>query len=172
LLDDVLSALDGSTEQLIIDRLLANGTGLFRKMNTTVILAGHAWRPMPLADTILVLNEDGTTKACGKWEDLRQSGVLNEDFIKSTLSKNQPQASEDGTRNEKKLSKPLEKIINGPSENDIADLNRQTGDIALYGYYARTIGWKISLGFSTAVAINSLATFFPRKLFFYFLPSY
>ena len=41
LLDDVLSALDTVTEQLIIDRLLG-AKGLLRGLGTTVVLVGHA----------------------------------------------------------------------------------------------------------------------------------
>ena len=41
LLDDTLSALDGATEEAVLERLLGE-TGVFRKLQTTVILAGHA----------------------------------------------------------------------------------------------------------------------------------
>ena len=41
LLDDVLSALDAGTEELVVDRLLGK-TGIFRKMGSTVIFATHA----------------------------------------------------------------------------------------------------------------------------------
>lgn len=41
LLDDVLSALDSTTQSIIVERLLGPG-GLFRKLGTTVVLATHA----------------------------------------------------------------------------------------------------------------------------------
>lgn len=41
LLDDVLSALDGKTEELVVDRLLGPH-GLFRELKSTVILITHA----------------------------------------------------------------------------------------------------------------------------------
>jgi ATP-binding cassette subfamily C (CFTR/MRP) protein 1 len=41
LLDDVLSALDNTTESLIVERLLGPD-GILRKLGTTVVLATHA----------------------------------------------------------------------------------------------------------------------------------
>ena len=41
LLDDVLSALDARTEELIVDRLLGS-QGILRKIRSTVILVTHA----------------------------------------------------------------------------------------------------------------------------------
>lgn len=43
LLDDVLSALDGKTEEMIVQRLFG-ADGLFRKLGTTVVLVTHASR--------------------------------------------------------------------------------------------------------------------------------
>lgn len=43
LLDDTFSALDSATEEAIIERLLGR-TGLFRKLQTTIVLVGHACR--------------------------------------------------------------------------------------------------------------------------------
>ena len=40
-LDDVLSALDATTEGLVVDRLLGK-TGIFRRLGSTVVLATHA----------------------------------------------------------------------------------------------------------------------------------
>jgi ABC-type nitrate/sulfonate/bicarbonate transport system ATPase subunit len=43
LLDDVLSALDATTEQSVVDRLLGKA-GIFKRLGSTVILATHAGR--------------------------------------------------------------------------------------------------------------------------------
>ncbi len=40
-LDDILSAIDAATEQLVVERLLGQ-KGLFRKLGSTVILATHS----------------------------------------------------------------------------------------------------------------------------------
>ena len=40
-LDDILSALDASTEELIFERLLGKN-GVFHRLKSTVILATHA----------------------------------------------------------------------------------------------------------------------------------
>lgn len=44
ILDDILSSIDSQTEELIIVRLLGKN-GLFRRLDTTVVLATHASKP-------------------------------------------------------------------------------------------------------------------------------
>ena len=109
---------------------------------------------MHLADNIIVLTKDGHLRAQGKWNDLRSRGVLNDDFIKSRQSlDSEPSA-------EKVKSAP--KALKGASANDIADLQRQTGDISLYLYYGKTIGSKMSSGVLASVAFCAVAQYFPR----------
>lgn len=116
---------------------------------------------MPLADNIIILDAQGSLKTQGTWDTLRKCGVLTDDFLRSSSQNGSEQvkAAQDDTTS---IPKPIAKILKGPSENDIADLQRQTGDLSLYGYYAATIGWKLSLSLVVAVILTSLAQFFPR----------
>ncbi|KAK3367203.1 ABC transporter [Lasiosphaeria ovina] len=62
ILDDVLSALDATTERHIVDNLLGP-KGLFKELGTTVLLITHATQHLPLADLIIVL--DATDEITG-----------------------------------------------------------------------------------------------------------
>lgn len=57
-LDDIFSAIDSRTEEKVVERLFG-ASGLFKQLNSTVILATHAVKHLPLADNILVLGADG-----------------------------------------------------------------------------------------------------------------
>jgi ATP-binding cassette subfamily C (CFTR/MRP) protein 1 len=51
----------------------------------------------------------------------------------------------------------------GVVQNEIGDLTRKTGDMAVYKYYFKSIGWASIFGFIGTSAIFAFATYFPRK---------
>ncbi|KAK3319199.1 ABC transporter [Apodospora peruviana] len=59
ILDDVLSALDATTERHIVDNLIGP-KGLFKELGTTVLLITHATQHLPLADHIIKITNTGT----------------------------------------------------------------------------------------------------------------
>ena len=46
MLDDILSALDGKTEKLVVERLFGP-EGVLRKLGVTIILVTHSSEPLP-----------------------------------------------------------------------------------------------------------------------------
>ncbi|KAK0616876.1 ABC transporter [Immersiella caudata] len=70
ILDDVLSALDATTERHIVDNLIGP-YGLFKGLGTTVLLITHATQHLALADHIIILDENGGIAEQGSWDELR-----------------------------------------------------------------------------------------------------
>jgi ATP-binding cassette subfamily C (CFTR/MRP) protein 1 len=51
----------------------------------------------------------------------------------------------------------------GPTQDDLLDLTRRTGDIAVYKYYAKSIGWDYSIMFMAANIAFAFTYSFPRE---------
>ena len=154
LLDDVLSALDSKTEQLVVDRLLG-AEGLFRKLGTTVLLITHTTRHFHLVNHIMVLGTDGQMAQQGEFEDLRnQKGYINSLVLQSSHS-----ADETSTSVIEDLQK---KPFPEAKKDDLMDLTRKTGDFAVYGFYFRSVGLFSALGCLGCVIVSTFMGTFPR----------
>ncbi|KAF4624451.1 hypothetical protein G7Y89_g13720 [Cudoniella acicularis] len=151
--DDVLSAIDARTEKLIVERLFGT-TGLLRRLNSTIILATHAVHHLSLADKVIVLGADGRIAEQGTFEMLRtQNGFVSKLLQNPELlaSKSHSELeTKDGPK--QKQSTTVAKVLRGATANDVADLTRQIGDLSVYKYYLKSIGWKVVL----ANAISTL----------------
>lgn len=179
-MDDVLSAIDGKTEALVVERLLGK-SGLFRKLGSTVILASHTGKTLsqtssyvttnntpvkhlPLADNILILGADGSIIEQGTFEDLR---TRNSDSIKSIINQEQSQLPQ--TADPSYQEEVLENEASAPvkpkptTESETTDLTRQIGDMSVYGYYLKSIGWRIALVNVVTALVWTLGSNFPRK---------
>ncbi|KAL1961481.1 hypothetical protein VTN77DRAFT_1838 [Rasamsonia byssochlamydoides] len=126
ILDDVFSAVDMKTEQTLVERLLGKD-GLFQKSGSTVILATHTVRHLSLADHIVVLGPDGRVVEQGSFESLKSKDA----FIKEMLDKLTTDSADIEDSNQSKVS-PGKKMIKTPTDDDVADVSRRTGDIAVY----------------------------------------
>ncbi|KAI5920739.1 putative ABC transporter [Camillea tinctor] len=132
LLDDVLSGLDGNTEQAIVQNLLGP-SGLFKQLRTTVIIASNSAQYYHLADQIVVLG-DRTVKDMGTWQELQDHGVNIPKIIEKIHM-----SQESGAGPSKQFAKARSQLQAKDEAEE--DLVRQTGDLALYGYYFRFVGW-------------------------------
>ncbi|KAI8633828.1 putative ABC transporter [Xylariaceae sp. FL1651] len=132
LLDDVLSGLDGSTEQAVVYNLFGTA-GLYRQLHTTVILVSNSSQYFHLADQIVIMSEGGIHKE-GCWEDLQGEFTAIAKFTIDGQSR-----SETSTI----LSSDLSRLNAQLRAKDGAelDLPRCTGDFSLYSYYFSFIGW-------------------------------
>jgi ATP-binding cassette subfamily C (CFTR/MRP) protein 1 len=155
LLDDTLSALDSKTEQQVVDRLLGP-KGLLRQLKTTVVLVTYSTRHLHLADAIVALTRDGTIAQQGTFEELRDQ----EGYVKNLLLGTEQSIAE--TRPTAKLTKKKKPPIKGITANDVSDLTRKTGDIAVYKYYFRTVSLLGVFCFLTSTAIFVFTQFFPQ----------
>ncbi|KAI2473576.1 ABC transporter [Annulohypoxylon bovei var. microspora] len=146
ILDDPFSALDGRTENQIVENLFGR-EGLFRKLGTMVLLISNSTQHFRLADEVVVL-ENGHIKERGKWSELTSKDPGISKII----------ASENG---ENKAIVPDQSGLlpqQQRSHDDIAlDSKRKTGDSTLYGYYINAAG----LGnFGLMVACIASTSFF------------
>jgi ATP-binding cassette subfamily C (CFTR/MRP) protein 1 len=147
ILDDVLSALDKTTESHIVDNLLGP-KGLLKELGTTVLLITHAGRccygsdkpsiqadfadalavqHLPLADQIIILRENGKIAEQGSWDDFRAKA----DYINRLVLEERHGHSEsatDGSDSRGKSVIPAAKKM----VPTMTDATRKTGDIRLY----------------------------------------
>ncbi|EMC91438.1 hypothetical protein BAUCODRAFT_39613 [Baudoinia panamericana UAMH 10762] len=147
LVDDALGGLDASTSRHVFDDCFGIN-GICRDQGMTVLLATHAVQYLGQADHIIALTHDGAIAEQGSFADLQQhKGYVYELYLKGGQT-----GSSDRT------AAPADDIIPAkpsPSADDAQqDLARRTGDMAVYGYYARSLGWE----YGTVVVITA-ATF-------------
>ncbi|KAL5315383.1 hypothetical protein ACEPPN_016250 [Leptodophora sp. 'Broadleaf-Isolate-01'] len=126
ILDDVLSALDSTTEMKVVEQLF-DPSGLFKEMGTTVLLITHATHHLSLADHIIVLNEDGAIAEQGSWEGLRK----NAGYISQVILKKKHAMSTTAGGSAKKHDEIRQSRATKPDPN-MQESTRRTGDITLY----------------------------------------
>ncbi|OCK89464.1 putative multidrug resistance protein [Cenococcum geophilum 1.58] len=156
LLDDVLSALDSKTERLVITNLLGP-QGLFRKFKSTVVLITHSTRHFHLADHIAVLNKEGKISQQGNFDELK----VQDGYVKSLLLDTY-HGIEEAAPATKPTSKRKRPAIKGVTPNDVTDLTRKTGDIAVYKYYFKSISKFGAVCFLSCTALFVFTQFFPQ----------
>ncbi|KAF2429831.1 ABC transporter [Tothia fuscella] len=161
--DDPFSGLDRATEDQIVEQLFSI-KGLLRRQQVTVVLSTHALRHLPMAETIIVLNEAGRIAEVGTYEDLVAQGNL------ATLL---PEASGFHRTRTEGMTGSERSIDNRPPksqkrEAEVTDKARQRGDLAIYHHYFTTIGLVYAVPFVIlGVALGFLWTFPPIWLKFW-----
>ncbi|KAK0104754.1 hypothetical protein ONS95_005024 [Cadophora gregata] len=154
IIDDVFSGLDASTEDHICASLLGKD-GLFRSMGITVLLATHAVQRLGFADHIVALDSTGHVIEQGSFQNLRSAGGYVQSLASKLKSEGTAKASETGN-----VASPKVVSTSADGELDIAEdeLNRQSGDIAVYKYYFKATGWPNTVAFFGSVVIFGVAT--------------
>ncbi|KAJ5163601.1 ABC transporter integral membrane type 1 [Penicillium coprophilum] len=155
LLDDVMSALDAQTQEMIIQRLLSHD-GIFRQLGTTVVLTTHNSRHLGIADSVVSLTSDGRV-------DLQTTGIeaiRNQNFWQARKYSD-PQIQDD---NNKPNDHSSIMASNSDPINDIENMDRtrQIGDLSVYYYYARTVGPVLCALFLVGHALLAFAENFPQ----------
>ncbi|TIA11583.1 putative multidrug resistance protein [Aureobasidium pullulans] len=133
LLDDAFSALDAKTERLVFDRLLSK-QGLFKKNNTTVILATHAVQYLHAADHIIALSKDGLLVEQGSFHQL----MAKQGYIRNL-------AVEVGSRSNHEdlivtAEGPVRAMTESGSQDKSSASDRRLGDFSVYKYYGHFAG--------------------------------
>ncbi|KAK6448017.1 hypothetical protein FP744_10004267 [Trichoderma asperellum] len=127
-LDDPFSALDGNTENAVVDNLLGPN-GWFKKKNTTVFLVTNSAQHFHIADEILVL-EKGRIISRGSWDELKTT-LSNLSKFRFAQTDKRPEA----------ISRAAKSISQTSTEAE-NDLYRKTGDFSLYSYYLKSAGFR------------------------------
>ncbi|KAH8653767.1 ABC transporter [Xylariales sp. PMI_506] len=147
ILDDVLSALDATTEAHIFTNLMGS-KGLFKELDTTVLLITHSTRYLPQADYILVLGENNNIVEQGTWDELRsEAGYISQIVLREVHHESQKR--DDRADTSLLTQTPPENV-----DNSMGDLTRKTGDIMLYSYYLSAIGTRKLLALVISLTIN------------------
>ncbi|KAB8290460.1 hypothetical protein EYC80_010891 [Monilinia laxa] len=139
ILDDVFSGLDAETEDQVFKRLFGR-QGLFRELGTTILLVTHAVHRLAYSDYIITLDQSSQIIEQGTFEHLK----INGGYVENLASRHR---SEDDNPEEKNMDKTTQKrnpFVTAESDDfldEVADLNRQTGDASVYHYYFASIGW-------------------------------
>ncbi|TVY44056.1 ABC transporter [Lachnellula occidentalis] len=158
ILDDVLSGLDAETENRVFHNLLGRH-GVLRKQCTTVLMASSSVKRIPYADHIICLQGDGRISEQGTFKDLNAA----EGYVSSFALSPPEWHFEPETPLKLFDEKAKESILVAPEElkpND-DDLSRRTGDIAVYLYYIKAVGWIPTLIFVIAISAFIFCLSFP-----------
>ena len=167
ILDDVLSGLDMDTEQRVFHSLLSQD-GLLRRHGATSILASSSSKRLPFADHIVVLNEEGQIAEQGSFQELNAAGGYVSSFelqpadwtAKSTDMKNLDQVLAMTTT--AKLVYPTLPPSKESTETTEFEANKRTGDLAIYIYYAKSVGWFAVVIFIVAMCAYVFCISFPQ----------
>ncbi|TIA24962.1 putative ABC transporter [Aureobasidium pullulans] len=125
LLDDVFSALDVNTVEVIIRRLLGQN-GLLPKLRSTVIIVTHSHKVIRMAEQVIVLSKDGRIADQGR-PDLSLERELQSSAADGFFERANTDAVQVA-----KIQAPK-----GPSTEDKEDLARKTGEWRIYKFYFR-----------------------------------
>ncbi|OJJ46205.1 hypothetical protein ASPZODRAFT_152404 [Penicilliopsis zonata CBS 506.65] len=151
LLDDVLSGLDSQTDRAVFQNVLGP-EGLCTQHGMTVILATHSVQHLRSAQKIWILNDDGTISE----DEPTQENRTKRDYSKIA-------EYNDGTTEDKNgISSEGTRPANAGSQQDEAraDLTRQHGDLSLYLYFGKSMGWLNLTAFLLTVGLYAFGNDF------------
>lgn len=171
MLDDVFSGLDMDTENKVFHNLLGLD-GLFRRQATTVILTSSSTKRLPFADHIIVLNDKGQIAEQGAFSELNIGGghVSSLDLphadwrvreqVPSTLDQLMVSASQESQDHLPSLPPTKEAVVEDPDSE--FEANKRTGDLSIYAFYARSVGWIPLIIFVVAISAYVFCISFPQ----------
>lgn len=167
ILDDVLSGLDMDTEQRVFHGLFRQD-GLLRRQGATSILASSSSKRLPFADHIVVLDENGAIAEQGSFRELNAAGGYVSSFellpaewaVKPTEMTNLDQVLAMTTAS--KVVYPTLPPTKESIEAEEFEANKRTGDLAIYAYYAKSVGWFAVLTFIVAMSAYVFCISFPQ----------
>lgn len=167
ILDDVLSGLDMDTEQRVFHSLLGQD-GLLRRQGATSILASSSCKRLPFADQIVVLDEAGQIAEQGSFNELNAAGGYVSSFelqpadwtVQSTEITNLDQVLAMATTS--KIVHPTLPPSKESTEMTQFEANKRTGDLAIYAYYAKSVGWFAVVTFIVAMSAYVFCISFPQ----------
>ncbi|KAL8856229.1 MAG: hypothetical protein Q9178_007146 [Gyalolechia marmorata] len=167
MLDDVLSGLDMDTEHQVFHNLLG-ADGLFRRQATTVILTSSSSKRLAYADHIIVLNDKGQIAEQGSFDELNATGgyVSSLDLPPADWRmRSQPVTSLDHLMSSTSVDTipslpPTKELVDDPDSE--FEANKRTGDLSIYAYYARSVGWVSVITFIVAISAYVFCVSFPQ----------
>ncbi|KAH6855473.1 ABC transporter [Chaetomium sp. MPI-CAGE-AT-0009] len=166
ILDDVLGGLDNTTENHVFHSLLGHD-GLLRQMNTTVLIVSSSVKRLPFSDHIVCISPNGEIDSQGTFTELDAAGGYvssfslprpdwtytpeNDDQI---LPVDLVKGQEDVAITQRKGSTSTASLSSDDTACTVTaedKMNRRTGDVQIYIYYIKSVGWWATLIFAVAV---------------------
>ncbi|KAF7117581.1 hypothetical protein CNMCM5793_006633 [Aspergillus hiratsukae] len=144
ILDDAFSGLDAGTEDYVFHNLVGIH-GLLRKFSSTIIVASSSAKRLPYADQIVVLDKLGHVSEQGSFKALDATGGYVSSF---GLGLPEWKFKIDAPS---ELPRPTI-LRSSKSEAIKEDPRRQSGDLSIYLYYIRSIGWLPTVIFLVAIS--------------------
>ncbi|KAK6353572.1 hypothetical protein TWF696_005534 [Orbilia brochopaga] len=154
--DDIFSGLDAATEEHIFDHLLGQG-GLLRRNRSTVILATHAVRHLPFADSILVMSKEGSISV----QTIETLGINPGmvELLGDEKGKESPYLDDDKDEGYNESFDELESHDEASSQKHASEGDNKSqggGEIDAFKYYFKSIGWRHSLTFAGLAATQAV----------------
>ncbi|GAB1316857.1 hypothetical protein MFIFM68171_07067 [Madurella fahalii] len=181
ILDDTFSGLDTTTENHVFHSLLGQD-GLFRILQATVIVVSSSTKRIPFADYIVHIGADGRIAEQGTFDELNNTGGYVSSlslpkpdwtFVQVAPERRGSDTSDggdcsDGSSHNKELGSDATTVAS-PSGSEAADgndkdtdgMSRRTGDVQIYLYYVRSVGWWATLLFVIAITGFVFSVSFP-----------
>ncbi|KNG85917.1 ABC multidrug transporter [Aspergillus nomiae NRRL 13137] len=140
-LDDVFSSLDATTEEHIFQCLIGTH-GLLRSIGSTILLASSSVKRVPFADHIIVLGDEGHVIEQGSFKALDLAGGYISGFALGLPEQNNTSEKPGHSGKSDILVSSVEQGEDSEAESPVAG-----GDISIYLYYVKSIGWLPTLVF-------------------------
>ncbi|OAA71991.1 ABC transporter [Akanthomyces lecanii RCEF 1005] len=144
--DDVLSGLDPVTRETVVTRVFGPD-GLLRELGIIAILATHTTDRMDVADKIVVLDAEGRIASQGPPDIMAETSTLAAGETTATEPSAMPQSQTE---------------VQPEEEDEAKQLLRQTGDVSVYKFYFKSLGW---MNFATFALIVSCEGAFGTMLY-------
>ncbi|KAE8135416.1 P-loop containing nucleoside triphosphate hydrolase protein [Aspergillus pseudotamarii] len=144
-LDDVFSSLDATTEEYIFQSLIGTH-GLLRSIGSTILLSSSSVKRVPFADHIIVLGNEGHVMEQGSFKALDLAGGYISSFALGLPEQNNAAEKPSNSAKSEIQVSSVEQDEDGDVESPGAG-----GDISIYLYYVKSIGWLPTLIFIIAI---------------------
>ncbi|KAE8374500.1 P-loop containing nucleoside triphosphate hydrolase protein [Aspergillus bertholletiae] len=144
-LDDVFSSLDATTEEHIFQHLIGTH-GLLRSIGSTILLSSSSVKRAPFADHIVVLGNEGHIIEQGSFKALDLAGGYISSFALGLPEQKNASEKPDNSKKSESQVSAIEQ-----DESSEAESPGSGGDISIYLYYIKSIGWFPTLVFIIAI---------------------
>lgn len=155
IVDDVFSSLDRTTQRRVWDRVFGL-TGLLRRQGSAAVLATHFLDHLDQSDHVVVLGGDGHIASQGAFSEVKDSAFLKDLLIPESPT-NDGEAGAVAGRGAEKPDHNTGRVAQDEIPGEGEDLLRSGGDVSLYAYWFRSIGWSYSV---LALVLGITGTFF------------
>ncbi|SMR46888.1 unnamed protein product [Zymoseptoria tritici ST99CH_3D1] len=155
LADNILSGADSSTSAHVFAHIFGP-RGLCKQLGMIAVLSTYDERSLPDADRIVVLSHNGTISEQGSYSELVATGS----YLRNMQTLQHPTGNGGNTQED---DPPSADIMASSDMLEVAqqDLARRTGDMAVYSYYVKSIGWKLSTIVILSCVIVGFSETFP-----------